>query len=164
MEAAVSEDLTWLHERMTGRLNPVREKAPEFIRKAFPRTWYHPRCRLITWFPRGVLNEAFADQVIEFIEMEERIQEAPFDRYADLSGLTYIRIGIDHTIQTARRRRTVRQPVKSALFADTPMSFSIAHSYELLMNNAMIEVRAFKERAAAARWLEVPLDTLECPS
>jgi hypothetical protein len=30
--------------------------------------------------PDSVLNETFADQVIEFIEMEERIQDAPFDR------------------------------------------------------------------------------------
>lgn len=52
---------------------------PEVIRKAFPRTWFHPRWRLLTWYPRGVLNEAFADQVIAFIEMEESIQDAPFD-------------------------------------------------------------------------------------
>jgi hypothetical protein len=96
--------------------------------------------------------------------MEERIQEALFDRYADLSGLTYIRIGLDHVFHTARRRRKVRQPVKSALFADNRLSFSVAHSYELLMCDAMIEVRAFKERTAAARWLEVPLKTLQCPS
>jgi hypothetical protein len=137
---------------------------PEFIRKGFPRTWYHARWRLLTWYPRGVLNEAFADQVIEFIEMEERIQEAPFDRYLDFSGLTQIRIGIDHIIHTARRRRSVKQPVKTALFADNPMSFGVAHSYELLMYDAMIEVRAFKERRAAAQWLEVPLKTLEHPS
>ena len=137
---------------------------PEFIRKGFPRTWYHARWRLLTWYPRGVLNEAFADQVIEFIEMEERIQEAPFDRYLDFSGLTQIRIGIDHIIHTARRRRSVKQPVKTALFADNSMSFGVAHSYELLMYHAMIEVRAFKERAAAAAWLEVPLKTLQCPS
>jgi hypothetical protein len=110
-----------------------------------------------------VLNEAFADQVIEFIEMEERIQEAPFDRYVDLSGLTLIRIGIDHLIHTARRRRKVKQPAKSAFFADNPMIFGVAHSYQLLMSDAMIEVRAFKERRAAAQWLEVPLKTLECP-
>jgi len=110
-----------------------------------------------------VLNEAFADQVIEFIQMEESIQEAPFDRYADLSGLTHIRIGIDHLIHTARRRRKVKQPAKSALFADNPMTFGVAHLYELLMSDAMIEVRAFKERRAAAQWLEVPLKTLECP-
>jgi hypothetical protein len=149
---------------MTGKLSPVRDKAPEFIRKSFPRTWYYPRWRLLTWYPRGVLNEAFADQVIEFIELEESIQEAPFDRYADLSGLTKIRIGIDHLIHTARRRRSVRQPVKTALFANNPVSFSVAHSYELLMSDAMIEVRGFQKRTAAAEWLEVPLKTLECPS
>jgi len=142
----------------------IREAPPEFIRKAFPRTWYHPRWHLLTWYPRGVLNEAFADQVIDFIEMEERIQEAPFDRYADLSGLTHIRIGIDHVIDTARQRRRVKQPAKSALFADNPMSFSVADSYELLMSDAMIEVRAFKQREAAATWLEVPLKVLECPA
>jgi hypothetical protein len=142
----------------------ARTKAPpELIRKAFPRTWYHPRWHLLTWFPRGVLNEAFADQVIEFIEMEERIQEAPFDRYADLSGLTHIRLGIDHVIHTARRRRIVKQPVRMALFADNPISFGVAHSYELLMLDAMIEVRAFNRRGAAATWLEVPLKTLQCP-
>ncbi len=111
-----------------------------------------------------MLNEAFADQVIEFIEMEERIQEAPFDRYADLSGLTQIRIGIDHIIHTARRRRKVKQPAKSAFFANNPVTFGVAHSYELLMSDAMIEVRAFNEHSAAAQWLEVPLKTLECPS
>ena len=111
-----------------------------------------------------MLDEAFADQIIEFIEMEERIQEAPFDRYADLSGVSHIRIGIDHLIHTARRRRRVKQPVKSALFADNPDIFSVAHSYELLMYHAMIEVRAFKERAAAAAWLEVSVSTLKYPS
>jgi hypothetical protein len=54
--------------------------------------------------------------------------------------------------------------VKAALFADNPMSFSVAHSYELLMYDAMIEVRAFNKRAAAAEWLEVPFRTLECHS
>ena len=58
----------------------------------------------------------------------------------------------------------MKQPVKTALFADNPMTFGVAHSYELLMFDVMIEVRAFKERRAAAHWLEVPLKTLECPS
>ncbi len=67
-----------------GKVTSIMKLPPEFIRKAFPRTWYHPKWHLLTWYPRGVLNEAFADQVVEFIEMEERIQEAPFDRYAGL--------------------------------------------------------------------------------
>ena len=57
----------------------------------------------------------------------------------------------------------MKQPAKSALFADNQISFGLAHSYELLMSDAMIEVRAFKERRAAAQWLEVPLKTIECP-
>ena len=145
-------------------LSSTVKLAPEIIRKSFPRTWYRPRWKLLTWYARGVLNEAFADQVITFIEMEERIQEAPFDRYVDLSGLTQIRIGIDHIIYTARRRRIVKQPVKTALFADKPVSFGVAHSYELLMYHAMIEVRAFNKRTTAAEWLEVPVRRLECPS
>ena len=145
-------------------LTSMIKAPPQLIRKSFPRTWYHPKWKLLTWYPRGVLNEAFADQVIAFIEMEESIQEAPFDRYVDLSGLSQIRLGIDHIIHTARRRRAVRQPVKVALFADNPMNFSVAHSYELLMYDAMIEVRAFKKRASAAEWLEVPLKALDCPS
>ena len=149
---------------MSGRLNPVTKLPPEFIRKDFPRTWYHAKSRLLTWYPRGVLNEAFADQVIKFIEMEERIQEAPFDRYLDLSGLTHIRIGIDHIIHTARRRRTVKQPVKTALFADNPMSFGVAHSYELLMCRRDDRSPRFQGTHCGGEWLEVPLKTLECPS
>jgi hypothetical protein len=142
----------------------MSEKPPEFILKAFPRTWYYPKWKLLGWYPRGVLNEAFADQVIEFMEMEERIQDAPFDRYADLSGLTHIRSRTNHIFQTARRRRQAKQPVKSAFFADKPITFSIAHMYEMLMHEAMIEVRAFRGRAAAAEWLEVPMKILQPPS
>jgi hypothetical protein len=143
---------------------PLSEKPPELIRKAFPRTWYHPRLKLLTWHPRGVLNDAFADQIVEFVEMEERIQDAPFDRYTDLSGLTQIKLKVAHIFKTARRRRQVKQPVKSAFFADTLISFAIAQMYERLMENAMIEVRAFSQRDIAARWLEVSVKTLQPPS
>src|SRR4029077_18117320 len=122
------------------------EEPPEAIRKAFPRTWYYPRWKLLGWYPLGVLNEAFADQVFAFIEMEESIQDAPFDRYADLSGLTSIRASLDHVFQSARRRRQVKQPVRTAIFADEPSSFGIAQMYEHLMDGGMIEVRAFEGR------------------
>src|SRR5437016_13536311 len=111
-----------------GKVISMTKPPPGFVRKAFPRTWFHPRWHLLTWYPLGVLNETLADQVIEFIEMEERIQEAPFDRYADLSGLTHIRIGIDHIIHTALRRRKEKQPAKSAFIPDNPMTFGVAPS------------------------------------
>jgi hypothetical protein len=131
------------------------------IRKKFPRTWYHPQWRLVQWYPQGVLNEAFADQILQFIEMEERIQDAPFDRFTDFSGLSDVRLSMSHVFQTARRRRIAKQPAKSAFFADTAVSFSIAQMYERLMAGAMIEVRSFEDRKAVAEWLDVPLSVLQ---
>jgi hypothetical protein len=143
--------------------DPLNEKPPEFSRKGFPRTWYYPKWKLLVWFPRGVLNEAFADQVFAFIEIEERIQDAPFDRYCDLSGLTDVRVRLEHIFQSARRRRKAKQPVRTALFADRPNIFEVALIYEHQMDGAMIEVRAFQARAAAAQFLEVPETALESP-
>ena len=140
-----------------------KTEQPDVIRKSFPRTWYYPKWRIVTWFPQGVLNEAFADQVINFIEMEERIQDAPFDRYTDFSGLSSIRLELPHIFRAARRRRAVRQPVKSAFFASDLISFEVAQIYARQMARAMIEVRAFQEREAAAEWLEVPLPVLHPP-
>ena len=141
----------------------MKEEPPLVIRKGFPRTWYYPKWQLLGWFPRGVLNEAFADQVFAFIEMEERIQDAPFDRYCDLSGLGDVRARLEHIIKNARRRRKVKQPVRTALFADRPNILEVAQTYEHLMDDAMIEVRAFQARAAAAQFLEVPVTALEVP-
>ena len=137
---------------------------PELIRKSFPRTWYHPQYRLLTWFPRGVFNAAFANQVLEFAQLEESIQDTPFDRYTDFSGLTDIRLKVDHVFQIARRRGAVRQPVKSAFVADKPTTFVLAQMYEHLMKHAVIDVRAFRDHKTAAKWLGVPLKILQPPS
>ena len=136
---------------------------PEFIRGAFARTQYFPKFKLITWHPRGVLNDSFADQIVEFIEMEEHIQAAPFNRYTDLSGLTEVRLKIDHFSDVGTRRRKASRPAKSAFFADKPVSFFIARLYEMLMEKATIEVRVFRKRRAAAEWLGVPMKVLEPP-
>ena len=140
-----------------------RTEQPEVIRKAFPRTWYYPKWRIVTWFPRGVLNEAFVDQVFNFIELEERLQDAPFDRYADLSGLSSIRLELPHIFRAARRRRDVHQPAKSALFSSDPVSYGIAEIYARQMARAMIDVQAFQDRVATAEWLEVPRRILQPP-
>ncbi len=136
---------------------------PEIGCEDFPRTWFYPKWRLVCWCPRGVLNEALIDKFIKCLEIEERNQDAPFDRYVDLSGLTKIRIGVVYIVQAARRRAAVKQPAKYAFFADKRLSFSVAQMYETLMSKAMIEVRTFRERAPAAEWLEVPMEILEPP-
>ena len=135
----------------------MNEASAEYVLKNFPGTRYYPTYKLTTWHPQGVLDIALAEKVIEFIEWEEYIQEAPFDRYTDFSGVAAIRIGVDSIIEIARRRRIVREPVKSALFGNDRARLEVAQSYERLMNDAtMIQVRSFSDRKAAAAWLEVP--------
>src|SRR3954454_17831355 len=104
----------------------MTEEAPAVVRKKFPRTWYYPQWHLVQWYPQGVFNEAFADQIGQFIEMEERIHDAPFDRFTDLIGLCDVRLSMSHVFDTARRRAAVRQPAKSAFFVDKSLRFSIA--------------------------------------
>ena len=128
----------------------------EIIESVFtdsPDAVYYPKFRLMTWHPIGIFNRALADNVLQFIEWEEYIQEAPFDRYMDLSGITEVQINLQHLSEAARRRRSVLQPVRSAIFADKTDSFVIAQIYESLMENAVaITVRSFRERDLAAQW------------
>ena len=135
----------------------MNEQSVEYVLKNFPGTRYYPEFRLTTWHPQGTFDTALANKVIAFIEWEEYIQDAPFDRYTDFSGVAAIRIGVDSIIEIARRRRIVREPVKSALFGNDRARLEVAQSYERLMNDAtMIQVRSFSDRKAAAAWLEVP--------
>jgi len=124
-------------------------------------TRFHPGCRLFTWHPCGELDDALADAIVGVIESDELFYSRPFNRYTDLSQLTTIRLKIGHVFQIAESRREVSLQVKSAFFADTTVALGIARMYESLMTGAAIQVRVFRERAAAAEWLDAPLDVLE---
>ena len=136
------------------------QEHPEHVLKSFPRTWYFPKWHLVTWHPRGVFDDALADQIVAFIELEERIQAAPFNRYVDLSGLTHVELETGHIFNIAMRRHRTMQRVKSAFWSDKIVTMSIANMYETFMANATIQVRAFIEQKDAAAWLEVPIEIL----
>jgi hypothetical protein len=140
----------------------MNDASVEYLLKNFPGTRYYPNFKLTTWHPQGTFDAALANKIIEFIEWEEYIQDAPFDRYTDLSSIAEIRIGIGSMIEIARRRRFVREPVKSAIFGHDRARLELAQCYERLMDDAaMIQVRSFNDRMAAAAWLEVPETILE---
>jgi len=130
------------------------------VLKSFPRTWYFPKWHLVTWHPRGVLDDALADQIVAFIEMEERIQAAPFDRYVDLSALMRVQLEAGHVFDIAKRRHRATERVKSALWTDNILTVSLAYMFETFMASATIKVRAFREQKDAAEWLEVPIEIL----
>ncbi len=139
----------------------MSEEIIESVLTDFPDAVYYPKFRLMTWHPIGIFDAALADNVRQFIEWEEYIQDAPFDRYTDLSGITEVQVNLQRLSEVARRRRNVLQPVRSAIFADKAHSFVIAQIYESLMEQAVaITVRAFRQREAAAQWLGVPVEIL----
>jgi hypothetical protein len=104
-----------------------------------------------------------ADEIVAFIEGEERIDPEPFNRFTDLSELDQIRLKFGHIFNVASQRRRStdnRPPIKSAFFSDTIVGFGIARMYETLMDGSAIKVRVFRNLAAAAGWLGVPEATL----
>lgn len=124
---------------------------------AFPHSHYVQDWNLMVWRPIGLLDDALADRVVEFVEAEER--DMPFDRFSDLTALTHIHLKIGHVFEIARRRREFyagERPAKSAFYCDKTVGFGIARMFEALMTGTDIEVRAFRKRSDAADWLGVP--------
>ena len=145
------------------KTHTVSKEIVETLLTDFPRMRYHPKFRLMTWHPMGIFDRALVEKLRECIEWEEHVQNAPFDRYADLSGVTQVELSQQSLVEIASRRHRVLQPVKSAFFADKRHTFLIARIYESLMEDAVaITVGAFRERELAAHWLGVPLAIL-CP-
>jgi hypothetical protein len=137
----------------------------ELLAEKFPHARFHDNQRLLTWFPTGALTNERADQIVDFLELQEPFTKTPFNRFTDMTGYTRIQIGLDHVVRIARRRRHSYkgQPVKSAFFAQRLISISIARMYEELMDGSNIHVRTFRDRKAVAEWLEVPFEILQRP-
>lgn len=144
------------------RWNKTTMNIESTILQAFPGAHYYPETHLFTWHPEGVLDAALADQVIDFVEAEEREIPEPFNRYVDLDGLTDIQMKFGHTFQIAERRRTtyIGAPVRTAMYSSWVIGFGVARLYQELMRGGPIDVQAFKTREDAAAWLDVPLDLL----
>jgi len=83
----------------------MNEQPLSTLLKTFPHTRYYPEWRLLTWHPRGVFDDALADKIIGMVGSEERVEEVPFHRYTDFSGLTHIRLKVGHVFQIAKHRR-----------------------------------------------------------
>ncbi len=50
--------------------------------------------------------------------------------------------------------------MKSAMYTEDWVGFGIARMYESLMEGSPIDARAFRDRAKAAIWLNVPAEIL----
>jgi hypothetical protein len=128
---------------------------PPFLR-------HYPANQLMAWQPQGTLDDLMLAQIAEWLVDIERVSLA-FKRFIDLSQLTTVAVRTRHVFEFARKRAEQFggvEPVRSALFCDDWVGFGIARLYESLMENTLIEARAFRDLARAAEWLGVPVDVL----
>jgi hypothetical protein len=121
--------------------------------------------RIVTWRPRGVLSAPMVHEIHVYIAAEEAALGA-FQRFTDLSALEGIHLTFLEIEEIAHSRIESYRgcPVKSAIFAPTPLAFGLARMYEQLMRRSPIEVGVFSELEAAAAWLGMPVEFLTAAS
>jgi len=123
---------------------------------------HYPGYELVTWQPKGTLDDALLDQIAEWLVNIEKVL-LPFKRFIDLSQLTTMAVRSRHLFEFARKRAEEFSgiaPVRTALYCDDWVGFGIAEMYETLMEVTPIQARAFRDRAKAADWLGIPLTVL----
>ena len=123
---------------------------------------YYPAHRLMTWQPQGTLNELMLDQIADRLVDIEKVFP-PFKRFIDFSRLRSVAVRPREVFKIARRRAEQFpgvERVRTALFSDDSVAFGIACFYESLMEDTLIEARAFYNLPKAADWLAIPVDVL----
>ena len=128
-----------------------------------PDVQFHKNARLLVYRPRGLLNESAINKVLSALEdLEAELQE-PFNRFSDTVAADEIELNFKYVIQFSLHRRlsyTGRPPVKSAILATDSTMIHYAKLHAVLTQGSPINVRIFKDRKEAAKWLGVPVELL----
>ena len=128
-----------------------------------PEIEFHEDIRLVVYRPRGLLNEAAVDRVITILaELETNLKE-PFNRFSDTSAIDRVELNYQYVIQVSLYRVLTyadRPPVKSAVLATDSTLGHYFQLHAIITEDSPINVRIFREREDAARWLGVPLERL----
>jgi hypothetical protein len=126
-----------------------------------PDVEFHDDIRLLIYRPRGVLNEQSVDKIVTIIgELEANLQE-PFNRFFDTLGHDEVELNYRYVIQISLHRVLSygdRPPVKSAILATDSTIAHYCQLHAIITQDSPINVRIFREREDAARWLGVPLE------
>ena len=118
---------------------------------------------LILWKPRGVLDQSTVNEMVEFIEAVEKRNSKPLNRFVDLSALDAVDLNFEFVFHVALGRRLSAAPrpaVKSAFYVTSPDTTHYAKLHAMLTDHSPLHVALFTDRAAAAKWLGVPLEAL----
>jgi hypothetical protein len=129
-----------------------------------PDVEFHDDIRLLIYRPRGVIDEAAVQRVVDVLEdLEEKLQR-PFNRFSDTLGADEVELNFKYVIQISLCRRLSyagHPPVKSAILATDATMIHYARLHALLTQGSPINVHVFKDRQEAANWLGLPIERLE---
>ena len=118
---------------------------------------------LMLWKPHGILDEALVNEIVAFIETAEERASKPFNRFIDFSALDMVDLNLRFVFHVALHRRLAFQshpPVKSAFYVTSPATTHYTKLHAMLTDHSPLHVSLFTERAAAAKWLGVPVEAL----
>jgi hypothetical protein len=129
-----------------------------------PDVEFHDDIRLLIYRPRGVIDEAAVQRVVDVLEdLEEKLRR-PFNRFSDTLGADEVELNFKYVIQVSLCRRLSyagHPPVKSAILATDATLIHYARLHALLTQGSPINVRVFKDRQGAANWLGLQIERLE---
>ena len=114
--------------------------------------------RLFVWRPTGVLNEGKVNQILTFLNRQEKVLGRPYDRFSDLSQIDAVDLTFKYVFQVAlyrRLTRTGREKIKSAFFVTSPEVARYIKLHALVTDHSPLVVAMFDDRRKAAEWLGV---------
>src|SRR4029078_9438543 len=117
----------------------------------------------MVWKPHGILDQSLVNEIVAFLgAAEERVQK-PFNRFVDLSEPDAVDLNFSFVLHPALPRPpafTSHPPVKTAFYVTSPDTTHYARLHAMLTDHSPLHVSLFTERAAAAKWLGVPVEAL----
>jgi hypothetical protein len=128
-----------------------------------PDVEFHQDIRLFIYRPRGLIDEAAVKKIVSVLEDLEAKLQQPFDRFSDTLGADEVELNFKYVIQVSLCRRLSyagHPPVKSAILATDSTMIHYARLHALLTQGSPINVRVFKDRQEAAKWLSVPIEQI----
>jgi len=121
---------------------------------------------LLLWKPRGILNERVVNRILAFIREEEAQTDGNEFHFIDTTMLTAVELNFHYIFHVALYRRMSRQGRRSLKSAFLIKDQAFAHYFKLhalLTDHSPLHVRLFENKDAAAKWLNVSLESLRHP-
>ena len=134
--------------------------------KTPPDIYLRREVGLLLWTPRGILDEKAVNQILAFIREEEAQTDGNELRFIDTTALTAVELNFRYVFHVALYRRMSRQGRRSLKSAFLIKDQAFDHYFKLhalLTDHSPLQVRRFENKDAAAKWLNVSINSLRPP-